>query len=69
MPKAKTGVTRRLSRIDGIVVDTRNQDVQFKRGRALQVEFVALADYVKASMASIGRIARHRNQPGSHDLK
>jgi hypothetical protein len=70
MQKAKTGGTKNLSRIDGIVVDMRNQqEVQFKRSRALQVEFVALADYVKVSMASIGRISRRRNRPGSRSLK
>jgi hypothetical protein len=57
MEKTKIGVTRHLSRIDGIVVETRNQ------------QDVALADYVKVSMATIGRISRLRNRPGSRSLK
>ena len=70
MQKAKTGVTRHLSRIEGTVVEMpKQQDVPFQRNRALQLEFVALADYVKASMTSIGHISRRRNQPGSRSLK
>jgi len=70
MQNAKTDRRHRLSRTDGIISEIRNeQGLPFKRSRAVHVRFGALADYVKVSMDSIGRISRHRNQLGSRSSK
>jgi hypothetical protein len=78
MPKANTGrrpkvqptvaavvqpVARRLARMEALLREMRyEQDVQLKRSRALQMQFDALTEHVRASIASFRRISRRRNK-------